>query len=227
MNIHLPQGILLVNKAKGKTSFSLVSIIRKKTKIKKVGHSGTLDPFATGVMVMLIGKNYTKQSNDFINHDKEYIAEITLGKITETYDSEAPITEVSSVIPSLKEIEENLLFFNGDILQIPPMFSAKKVKGQKLYNLARKGISIEREPVKVFLQTTLLSYSYPLLKLKISCSKGTYIRSVAHDLGQNLKCGAFLSALVRTRSGPFHLKDCVDQDLLSKEDFEISSNIIC
>ena len=218
------EGVLLVNKSKGKTSFSLVSAIRKKTGIKKVGHCGTLDPFAEGVMIMLIGKSFTRKFQNYLDCDKEYEAEITFGKTTETYDSEATIQDFDSPeIPSLKELQTMLdKKFQGIIPQIPPMFSAKKIKGQKLYNLARKGISIDRSPVNVTVHTTLLSYSYPILNLKIICSKGTYIRSIAHDLGQLLKCGGYLSKLTRTRIGAFHLKDCINQENLYKQEFDPS-----
>jgi tRNA pseudouridine55 synthase len=209
-SLGLSRGIFPVNKPKDCTSFSLVAALRRLTGIQKIGHAGTLDPFATGVMVMLIGKEYTQQSDALINHDKEYLATLHLGIATDSFDCDGKITAENSRIPSLAEIEEALLLFQGTTLQIPPMFSAKKVSGKKLYTLARKGKEIERAPVQIQLKTELISYSYPHLTLNICCSKGTYIRAVAHDLGMRLGCGAHLSALVRTRSGPFHLKDCLD-----------------
>lgn len=208
------EGILLVNKAKKRSSFSLVALLRKITHVQKIGHTGTLDPFATGVMIMLLGKQYTIKSDQFLNMEKEYLATLYLGKVTETFDSESPILDFSDKIPSLEEIEESLPSFNGSMLQTPPMYSAKKVKGKKLYHLARKGIIIERAPVKIELTTTLLSYSFPFLKLKVKCSKGTYIRTLAHDLGQKLGCGAYLSDLNRTRCGPFLIEHCLDHSLL-------------
>ena len=214
------EGILLINKSKGKTSFSIVSQLRKITKIRKIGHCGTLDPFATGVMVMLLGKNYTKKSDQFILHDKEYEATVTLGKVTATYDSESEINDFSNKIPTIDELKETLTFFQGYIYQTPPMYSAKKINGQKLYNLARKGITIEREKIKVHVETTLISYNYPQVILHIVCTKGTYVRSIAHDLGIKLATGAYLSALTRTRSGPFYLKDCVDQDQFFQKNFD-------
>jgi tRNA pseudouridine55 synthase len=215
------EGIVLLNKAKGKTSFSLVSALRKITKIQKIGHCGTLDPFASGVMVLLIGKKFTAKSNDLIAHDKEYLAEITLGKTTPSYDGETEPQTVSSKEPSLIEITEALKSFQGEIYQTPPMFSAKKINGKRLYHLARKGISIERPPTKIYLETKLISYEYPLIKLQVVCSKGTYIRSLAHDLGQKLSTGAFLSDLVRTRSGPFSIDKCLDQERLFEKDFDL------
>lgn len=208
------RGILLVNKPKGKTSFSLISVLRRHSGIQKIGHAGTLDPLASGVMILLIGKEYTRLSDSFLGMDKEYLATIHLGISTDTYDSEGAILSSSSITPSLEQIETSLLSFQGEILQIPPMYSAKKIQGKKLYDLARNGIEVPREPVKLTVQTKLLDYAYPHLTLLISCSKGTYIRSIAHDLGALLGCGGHLSALVRTRCGPFHLEQCLDGSLL-------------
>lgn len=209
MNDQSKEGILLINKPKGKTSFFLVSHLRKLTKIRKIGHAGTLDPFATGLMVMLIGQNYTRLQANFMNDDKEYRVKIRLGSATESYDTESQITMTSDRIPTLSEVEAALLDFQGEIEQIPPMYSAKKVEGKKLYELARKGIEIEREPKKVTVATTLLSYEYPYLELDVKCSKGTYIRSIAHDLGIKLKSFGHAEELVRTKSGPFSLSDAL------------------
>ena len=189
------EGLLLLNKPAGKTSFAMVAALRRLLKVKTIGHTGTLDPFATGLLLLLIGKKYTKLSNQFLNSDKEYLARVHLGITTDTYDCEGIPTAHSSLIPSLEQVEKSLTRFQGQILQIPPMYSAKKVKGKKLYELARKGIEVERQPVQVELETRLLDYHYPYLELKISCSKGTYIRSVAHDLGLALGTGAHLAAL--------------------------------
>lgn len=213
-SLELTEGILAVNKPKNKTSFSLVAALRRKTGIKKIGHAGTLDPFATGVMVMLIGKTYTRQSESLMSQDKEYLATVHLGIETDSFDIDGKIIAENSHVPSLETIEQAIAQFQGTMLQVPPMFSAKKIKGKKLYELARKGIEIERAPVQIQLKTELVSYHYPELKLKIECSKGTYIRTIAHDLGAILLTGAHLSALVRTRSGTFHLIDCLDGDLL-------------
>lgn len=219
LDLNLPNepiaGILLVNKSKGSTSFKLVQILRKHLGVKKIGHAGTLDPLATGVMVMLIGRSYTRLSEKFLCHDKEYIAEIYLGVTTDTYDSEGSIIAQSEVIPSIEEVEQALSLFQGEINQIPPMYSAKKIQGKKLYELARKGIEIERKSVKLTLETHLIRYTYPFLELRIACSKGTYIRSIAYDLGLKLGCGAHLTNLKRTRSGNFQLEDCIDETELS------------
>jgi tRNA pseudouridine55 synthase len=211
-------GIILVNKDFGSTSFSLVGLLRKITGERKIGHAGTLDPLATGVMVMLVGREYTRQANNFLNEDKEYLAEVTLGKSTDTFDAEGEIIAGNDTVPSQEDLDAVIAKFQGSIEQIPPMFSAKKVGGKKLYELARKGEVIERKKEKVFVSTDLLSYDYPILKLKIQCSKGTYIRSIAQDVGEMLGCGAYLSALQRTRCGNFKLEDCVDENMLEKVD---------
>lgn len=218
-------GILLINKAKGTTSFSLVRSLRRLTQVQKIGHAGTLDPLATGVMVMLIGRQYTRKSQDFLNKDKEYDATLFLGKTTDSYDQEGTITSTSDLIPTLQEIELSLKDFQGDVLQTPPMFSAKKIQGKKLYELARKGVEIERKPCQVNLKTTLISYDYPFLKLHVECSKGTYIRSIAHDLGQKLGCGAHLCELVRKRVGPYPLSACIDEQDLKKPEFPIEQYV--
>lgn len=217
-----PQGILLVDKSPGSTSFQIVSQLRKQTKVQTIGHAGTLDPFATGVMVMLIGRNFTKRSNEFLNSDKQYRATIALGKATDTYDIEGNTTFESPIVPSLQEIEAALQIFQGEIAQVPPMFSAKKVQGKKLYDLARKGIEIERAPVLVRLQIQLIRFHYPSLEIMVDCSKGTYIRSLAHDLGKHLQCGAHLSALQRTRSGPFTVQECLPQTKLLDPNLDLT-----
>ncbi len=204
------EGLLPICKPVSKTSFSLVSILRRLTGIRTIGHAGTLDPFADGVMLLLIGKPYTRQSNQFLNQDKAYRATIHLGVTTDSYDIEGQITAQSPYIPTLLEVQEALNKFQGNILQTPPMFSAKKIQGKKLYELARKGITIERQPVPVTVHIELINYSYPKLEINVECSKGTYIRSLAYDIGIELTCGAHLSQLTRTRSGCYTLEDCCD-----------------
>lgn len=208
------EGILLLNKPTGKTSFQLVATLRKKLGVRKIGHAGTLDPFATGVMVMLIGRNYTKLSDTFLCNDKEYIAEVKLGMSTDSHDCDGEAIDTSDRVPSLEEVVSALSYFQGEIEQVPPMFSAKKVNGKKLYEMARKGQTIERKAVKITVQSELLDYSYPYARIRVSCSKGTYIRCIAHELGQRLGCGAHLSALERTRSGSFPISDCLPWDAI-------------
>ena len=221
-----PAGILLVDKPVGKTAFSLVAALRKILKVRKIGHAGTLDPFATGVMVMLIGREMTKLSDQFLCADKEYVAQLYLGITTDSFDCDGSILNRSDLTPTQDEIEGVIQKFQGQIEQIPPMFSAKKVNGKKLYELARKGKVIERQPSLVTLETKFLSYNYPYLELQVKCSKGTYVRSIAEDMGKLLGCGAHLSALRRIRSGPFKIEDCLDGSILfnqpvNKEDLPI------
>lgn len=220
------EGILLVDKPPGSTSFKLVHVLRKRLGVKKIGHAGTLDPFATGVMVMLIGRRYTRLSNQFLSSDKEYLAEVYLGKTTDTYDSDGVVTSQSSKMPTLEEIQDALSFFQGEIEQVPPMYSAKKIQGKKLYELARKGIEVERSAVKIKLETHLIRYHFPYLELRIVCSKGTYIRSIAHDLGCKLGCGAHLTNLKRTRSGIFQLKDCIGEEELFSPSINLQEKIL-
>ncbi|MFA6915710.1 MAG: tRNA pseudouridine(55) synthase TruB [Parachlamydiales bacterium] len=211
MNIEQPaQGILVVDKPAGITSFTLVACCRRVTGVKKIGHAGTLDPFATGVMVLMIGRDFTRLCDQYTAMDKVYETTLHLGIETDSYDVDGNITRQSDHVPSLSDINDALLTFQGVQQQIPPMFSAKKVKGQKLYHLARQGVTIERTPVQVNMTVELLEYAYPHLRLRIECSKGTYIRSLAYDLGQKLQCGAHLIQLRRIRSGAFNLDNSLD-----------------
>jgi tRNA pseudouridine55 synthase len=222
----LKEGCLLVNKPEGRTSFSLIRSLRKLTGIKKIGHAGTLDPFATGVMVLLIGREYTRLSDKLLLEDKEYIANVALGVSTDTYDCDGKIVARSKKIPTLEEVTEILAKFQGEIEQIPPMYSAKKVQGKKLYELARQGKTIERTPAMIKLTTEMLGYQYPNLHIRVISSKGTYIRSIAHEMGQLLGCGAHLSKLKRNRSGNFHLEKCIDGNLLDQPSFDITPYLI-
>lgn len=219
-------GILLIDKAAGSTSFQIVAQLRRLLKIDKIGHAGTLDPFATGVMVMLVGREFTKRSDEFLSSDKAYRATLHLGIATDTFDIDGQVVQSSEKIPTLEEIRLAIQTFQGEVSQIPPMFSAKKVGGKKLYDLARKGIEIERQPILVQIHTTLLRYEYPELEIEVSCSKGTYIRSLAHDLGKLLGCGAHLSSLTRIRSGRYLLEDCIKQDLLKEPNFNLEPYFI-
>jgi tRNA pseudouridine55 synthase len=164
---------------------------------------------------MLIGREFTRLSDSFLNQDKEYIGTIRLGIATDTFDCEGKTTAESPLIPSLEELQKVIGEFQGTIKQIPPMFSAKKKNGVKLYELARKGTVIEREPVEIKVQTQLKSYQYPFAEIAVKCSKGTYIRSLANDIGERLGCGGHLSSLTRTRSGNYNLVDCVDEKLFA------------
>lgn len=216
------EGILPVNKPSGQTAFTLVRQLRRLLGVKKIGHAGTLDPFATGVMVMLIGRNYTKLSDKLLNQDKEYLGRIHLGIETDSYDCDGKEVNCSDHVPTREEIEDVLQKFQGEVNQTPPMFSAKKVNGKKLYELARKGEIIERRSVKVHMETEMLSYEYPYIDIQVKCSKGTYIRSIAHDIGQLLGCGAHLSTLTRTQSGTYQLADCLDGKLLDSSELNLN-----
>ena len=206
----LNEGILPILKPKGKTSFFLIKVMRRISGVKKVGHTGTLDPFATGVMVLLIGKPYTRLSDKLMADEKEYEAVFHLGICTDSYDCDGNEISRSDKKPTLTEVKNVLKEFQGSFYQTPPMFSAKKVGGKKLYELARKGIEIERKPTLVTANIELISYNYPDLTVKITCSKGTYIRSLGVDIGEKLGCGAFTKSLARTRNGIFSLSDCFD-----------------
>ena len=221
----LKEGILLVNKPQGRTSFSLISQVRRLTGIKKVGHAGTLDPFATGVMVLLLGRDYTKLSDSLLLADKEYVATLHLGVTTDTFDCDGKVTASSKKRPSMAQVERVVTQFQGELEQIPPMYAAKKVKGVPLYKLAREGRSIERKPCKIRVETQIIHYDYPNLELLIACSKGTYIRSLAHDMGEELGCGAHLTQLQRTRSGQYSLERCIDGALLFLHDFDITPHL--
>jgi tRNA pseudouridine55 synthase len=214
------EGILPINKPIGKTSFSLVTLLRRLTHVKKIGHTGTLDPFADGVMILLIGKKYTSLSDHFLNQEKEYLATLHLGITTDSYDRDGQILSHSSLIPTQEKINTAVAQFQGVCEQTPPMFSAKKIGGKKLYELARKGISIERSPSLVSLCITLITYVYPYLKIHVRCSKGTYIRSLAHDMGVFLECGAHLSSLTRIKNGHYTLSHCCDGQRLNDPTYE-------
>jgi tRNA pseudouridine55 synthase len=203
------EGVLLVDKPKGMTSHDVVYRLRRKLQIKRIGHAGTLDPMATGVLVMLIGKA-TRISQYLMSVDKIYEGEATLGVITDSQDAEGEIMETRPV-PELTEAKVRAVMktFLGDQYQTPPMHSAIKRDGVPLYKLARKGEVVEREPrfIRVA-KFDLLSFVSPKIVFDLHCTKGTYVRTVAKDLGDKLECGAHLSALRRTGSGKFTIAQC-------------------
>ncbi|QVE49005.1 tRNA pseudouridine(55) synthase TruB [Chlamydia crocodili] len=218
----LKEGILLVDKPQGRTSFSLIRTLTKLIGVKKIGHAGTLDPFATGVMVMLIGRKFTRLSDVLLFENKEYAAIAHLGTTTDSYDCDGKIVGRSKKVPTYEQIIEASQYFQGEIQQIPPMFSAKKINGKKLYEYARQGLSIERRQSTVQVSLQIKKYEYPLLHFSVQCSKGTYIRSIAHELGNMLGCGAYLEELRRLRSGSFSIDQCIDGCLLDCPEFDIS-----
>lgn len=203
-------GFLNVYKPKGKTSHDVVAILRRVTKIKQIGHTGTLDPFAEGVLPICIGK--ATRLIEYLNDDKAYIGTVQLGKSTTTYDLEGETVDVSDKTPDLEEIENELNNFRGDIEQLPPIYSAIKVNGKKLYEYARKGEGVEIKPRSVNISDLkILNYDKEnrILELYIKCSKGTYIRSLAHDLGKNLGCFGHLIKLVRVKAGDFEVENSI------------------
>jgi len=208
-------GILVVNKPQGMTSHDVVDFIRRRFSIKKVGHAGTLDPMATGVLVMLIGK-YTKSSNTLLAEDKEYEAELVLGGTSDTGDAWGNIKASDKNI-SFDEAEIRNVFnkFLGEIDQHPPMYSAVKVNGRKLYELARIGLSVDRKPRKIVINRLGISkIELPRVSFELTCSKGTYVRQLCSDIGEALGCGAYLSRLNRTRSGRFAIDKALELDTL-------------
>lgn len=203
-------GILNINKATGMTSHDVVAKVRKLVQQRRVGHTGTLDPLASGVLPICIGQA-TRVAEYLSESGKAYRATITFGAVTDTYDAEGTILRTAD--PSfltLSHIEEILPSFIGPQMQFPPRYSAIKIQGQPAYKLARSGEEIEMtaRPVEI-LSLQVIEWHSPTLILDVSCSKGTYIRSLAYDLGERLGCGAYLSALVRTRSGPFTLETSI------------------
>ncbi|MDP7441536.1 MAG: tRNA pseudouridine(55) synthase TruB [Verrucomicrobiota bacterium] len=197
-------GALLIDKTAGPTSHDIVDTVRQCYRIKKVGHCGTLDPAATGLLVLLLGKA-TKLSEKLMADDKVYVGSVKLGETTNTFDAEGEIDETMPVPDlTLEGLQEKADNFLGDQLQLPPMVSAIKIDGTPLYKLARKGMEIERRERFIHLYKFQISeYEPPYAWFKVACTKGTYVRTLAHDLGQALGCGAHLAGLRRTVSGNF------------------------
>ena len=203
-----PIGVLLVDKPQGMTSHDIVARMRRVFRIKKIGHAGTLDPMATGLLLILVGKA-TKVSQFLMSMDKEYTGTVKLGEATDSQDADGEIVETKPV-PELTQadVEKEMATFMGDQYQTPPMFSAKKVNGQKLYKLARQGKTIEREARVIHVSRyDILDFSLPEVSIIVGSSKGTYIRTLAHDLGERLGCGGHLCALRRTQVGKFRIED--------------------
>lgn len=208
-------GILNVYKPIGITSFDVVRQMKKITGIKKIGHTGTLDPLACGVLPICIGKA-TKIVDYLMKDFKVYDATLKLGIITDTYDREGKELTSSEVNVSLDEIKNTIKSFLGDSFQIPPMYSALKVNGKRLYELAREGKSIEREarPITIY-DIKNLQINMPYVKFRVKCSKGTYIRSLCYDIGNKLKCGATMWELERVQSGAFTKENSIELDKLT------------
>ncbi|SIN75169.1 tRNA pseudouridine(55) synthase TruB [Algoriphagus halophilus] len=210
--------VFLINKPLEWTSFDVVKKVRNALKIKKVGHAGTLDPLATGLLIVCAGK-MTKQIEGFMGQEKEYTGTFVLGSTTESFDLEKPVIPVADPAHiTLEEVKSAAKQLTGDILQVPPMHSAIKVDGKRVYESARKGIDVKMEPRSVQVREfEITRFEAGEIDFRISCSKGTYIRSLARDLGEILEVGAYMSALCRTRIGDFKLSDAKELPLLIEE----------
>ena len=219
-------GFLNIYKPKGKTSHDVVAILRRITKIKQIGHTGTLDPFAEGVLPICIGK--ATRLIEYLNDDKAYAGTVQLGKSTTTYDIEGEDVNVSDKIVTIEDIQNSLNGFQGDIEQMPPIYSAIKVKGKKLYEYARAGEDVKIEPRKVSIkEIKILNFDKEnrRLELYIECSKGTYIRSLANDLGEKLGTYGHLIKLVRVKAGDFKIENSLNLEELENIE-QVRQNII-
>ena len=207
-------GIVNINKEIGFTSHDVVAKLRGITKQRKIGHTGTLDPDAVGVLPICFGKA-TKVCELLTNKDKVYVTTLLLGKVTDTQDSSGKIIDEYDVSGLLEnEVQKCIMSFVGEYMQIPPMYSAIKIKGKKLYELARKGVEVERTPRKVVINyINVLEIDLPRVKMEVSCSKGTYIRTLCHDIGRKLGCGGMMEYLLRTKVGDFVLDRSITIDV--------------
>ena len=209
---------MLIDKPLRWTSFDVIRKIRSLIKIKKVGHAGTLDPLATGLLIVCTGK-FTKKINEYMAQEKEYTGTITLGATTPTYDLESVPQNFKPVDYITEErIEQAKQGFTGQIMQKPPVHSAIKKEGKRVYELARKGIEVKLEPRPVTIsEFEIVNLGLPVIEFRVVCSTGTYIRSLANDFGEKLGCGGYLSSLCRTRIGHFLLKDAVTMEEFEKQ----------
>lgn len=221
-------GALLIDKPAGPTSHDVVDAIRRKFGIKKVGHCGTLDPNATGLLIIVLGRG-TKLSERLMGDDKVYEGTMKFGEATDSYDCDGELT-ASLPVPllTLDQLNEEAATFIGDQMQVPPMVSAIKKNGVPLYKLARKGIEVEREPRLIHIYNfRFTEYTEPLAVFKLACTKGTYVRSVAHDLGNKLGCGAHLTTLRRAVSGKFDVADAKTLDqVMNMSVIELEKRVI-
>ena len=215
-------GVILVNKHKGVTSHDIVFKIRKLFGTKKVGHTGTLDPLATGVLPVLVGRS-AKAAEYLLSENKTYVAEIKLGITTDTEDITGNVLTKTDTLPSKNEFFDTCKHFEGEIMQVPPMYSALKVDGKKLVDLARQGIEIERQARKITvfsIEPEVINENEGVYKMTVSCSKGTYIRTLCADIGAHLGCGACMTELKRTQSGDFSIENAYTIDELEGMELE-------
>ena len=221
-------GVLIVDKAPGMTSHDVVAIVRRALDTKKVGHCGTLDPLATGLLIVVIGRG-TKIQDLLMSEDKEYVGTLKLGEMTDSQDADGQILETRPVPELSRErIEQAFAKFDGDFYQMPPMVSAIKMGGVPLYKMARQGKTVEREPrfVHIFAHE-IKNIALPEVEFRVVCSKGFYVRTYAFDIGNDLGCGAHLKTLRRTKSGKFNLDHAVTiEDLKTKSRAEIAAKIL-
>ncbi len=204
-------GILIVDKPSGMTSHDVVHDIRRKFRMRRVGHAGTLDPLATGILILLLGQA-TKLSNRFIGFDKAYAATMKLGTVTDTADIEGKITDEKPYAHiTQNQVEDVMRAFEGEQEQLPPMYSAVRHKGKKLYELARQGIEVERQTRKVNISCLKMeSFGLPEVSFYMECSKGTYVRQLAADMGHRLGCGACITQIRRVKTGPFVIEQAAN-----------------
>ncbi|MBD0351376.1 MAG: tRNA pseudouridine(55) synthase TruB [Flavisolibacter sp.] len=218
MNIYEQGQVLLINKPLHWTSFDAVRKVRHLTKTKKVGHAGTLDPLATGLLIICTGK-FTKKIHEYMAQEKEYTGTITLGAVTPTYDLESKPEQFQpfeTITP--QQIKDATKPFIGEIQQVPPIHSAIKKEGKRVYELARKGVDVKLEPRTVIISVfEIIDIALPVVQFRVVCSTGTYIRSLANDFGAYLGCGGYLSSLCRTRIGSFLLQDAITIEQLEQQ----------
>lgn len=203
-------GAILIDKPAGPTSHDVVDAIRRAFRLEKVGHCGTLDPNATGLLIVVVGRG-TKLSEKLMSDDKVYEGTMKFGETTDSYDADGELTASLPVPPiTLEELNQAAAGFVGDHMQMPPMVSAVKVKGVPLYKMARKGIEVERKPRLIHIYNFVFTdYNEPFGRFRVACTKGAYVRALAHDMGQKIGCGAHLATLRRTVSGKFDVKDSI------------------
>ena len=207
-------GIISINKSQGMTSHDVVYKVRRILHTKKIGHTGTLDPIAEGVLPLTIGQG-TKISQFIVEKEKEYVAELSFGTKTDSFDRTGQIIGQADKIITEDELKKTLLLFTGEIEQVPPIYSAIKVDGKKLYEYAREQIQVEIKARKISIrEIELLHFEFPNAKIRVACSKGTYIRSLCNDIGEKLGTFAHMTSLIRTKSGPFHLDKAISLEQL-------------
>jgi len=216
----MSSGFILIDKPPGITSHDVVDRVRRVTGIRKVGHGGTLDPFATGLLIVGVGREATRELGNIIGKDKEYEATMILGAVSDTQDRDGKIEKTGGALPTEERLRTVMTGFTGALKQVPPMYSAKKIGGKKLYELARAGLEIEREPVEITIRALeLMAFDLPAASFRVRCSSGTYVRTLAHDIGQTLGCGAYLDELRRTVIGEWRVEDAVKLEKLDEENW--------